>query len=482
MFELSEKSVLVIGLHPAAQVVCALLLGRGARVTAVDGGDAPALRSACRSLEVSGAALHFGCGQLPEGVFDFAVVCPGAVGESDLVWQAVERKLDLISELEFAYQQSLCLGIAVAGTNGKSTTARIIEKILSASGRRTRVAGSPDHPLCTAANQSRELDYLTMEVTVPQLENIRYFRPSVAVLLNAAPDHLDRYRTLPDYLREMSKIFTNQQAFDWAIIQSEALAHLRSLNLPIPSKVITFSSQNRRADIFLDRSLLVSRIEGWEGPLFDMDRSRLRGPHNAENVMAALAVGRVLRLPLNPMKDALEAFEPAPHRFEAIGEVGGVKFINDSRATNLSALNFAIQSVPAMREANVWVIAGGRDKGIDFHDVGPLLSQRVKGAFLIGESREKLRAAWSLFTPCTLMDSLLEATLEAARSAAPGDIVLLSPACSSFDQFQNYQHRGDVFRQAVRNWAESTGRGASGISHDPLPKESFCAAVEPVLK
>lgn len=198
--------------------------------------------------------------------------------------------------------------------------------------------------------------------------------------------------------------------------------------------------------------------------------------------MAALAVGRVLRLPLNPMKDALEAFEPAPHRFEALGEVDGVKFINDSRATNLSALNFAIQSVPAMREANVWVIAGGRDKGIDFHDVGPLLSQRVKGAFLIGESREKLRAAWSLFTPCTLMDSLLEATLEAARSAAPGDIVLLSPACSSFDQFQNYQHRGDVFRQAVRNWAESTGRGASGISHDPLPKESFCAAVEPVLK
>lgn len=481
MFELGDKSVLVIGLHPAAQVVCALLLGRGARVTAVDGADSPELRSACRNLQVSGAALHFGAAQLPEGHFDLVVVCPGATGESDFVWQAVERKLELISELELAYQQSLCLGIAVAGTNGKSTTARLIERLLGASGRRTKVAGSPDHPLCTAANQSRELDYLTMEVTVPQLENIRFFRPSVAVLMNAAPDHLDRYRTLPDYLREMSKIFTNQQPFDWAVIQSEALAHLRTLKLPIPSKVITFSAQNRRADIFLDRTLLQSRIEGWEGTLFDMERSRLRGPHNAENVMAALAVGRVLKLPLSEMKAAIEAFEPAPHRFELVGEVNGVKFINDSRATNLSALNYAIQSVPEMREPNVWVIAGGRDKGIDFHDVGPLLSQRVKGAFLIGESREKLRAAWSLFTPCTLMDSLLEATLEAARSAAPGDFVLLSPACSSFDQFQNYQHRGDVFRQAVRNWAESTGRGSSGLSQTPQPTGSPCATLQPAL-
>jgi UDP-N-acetylmuramoylalanine--D-glutamate ligase len=167
------------------------------------------------------------------------------------------------------------------------------------------------------------------------------------------------------------------------------------------------------------------------------------------------------------MIESLKSYAPAPHRCELIAEANGVKFINDSKATNLDAVHKALLAIPPGPggEPNVHLIAGGRDKGFEFHDIGPLLSQRVKSACLIGETREKMRAAWSLFTPCTLADSLLEAVTEAARNAVTGDVVILSPACSSFDQFQNYQHRGEVFRQAVRSLmpgAEAGGRAEPG--------------------
>jgi UDP-N-acetylmuramoylalanine--D-glutamate ligase len=184
-----------------------------------------------------------------------------------------------------------------------------------------------------------------------------------------------------------------------------------------------------------------------------MDHCLVRGPHNAENLMAALAVGRVLRIPLETMVEALKSYQPAAHRCELVAEINGVKYVNDSKATNLDAVQKALLSMPqaGSGEPNVWLIAGGRDKAFEYYEVGPLLSQRVKGAFLIGETREKIRAAWSLFTPCTLSDSLLEAVVEAAKNAAPGDAILLSPACSSFDQFQNYQQRGEKFCAAVKS-------------------------------
>jgi UDP-N-acetylmuramoylalanine--D-glutamate ligase len=211
----------------------------------------------------------------------------------------------------------------------------------------------------------------------------------------------------------------------------------------------------------LDRTLLISQMPDWDGPLLDMDSCRLKGPHNAENVMAALAVGRVLKLPLEEMVEAVKAHIPGPHRFELVAESAGVTFINDSKAMNMDAVQKALQAAPAGRggEPNVFLIAGGKDKGLEFHDLGPLLAQRVKGAFLLGEMREKLRAAWSLFTPCALVDSLPEAVRNAAETAGAGDVILLSPGCSSFDMFQSYQQRGDLFREAVQNWI-STEKGA----------------------
>jgi UDP-N-acetylmuramoylalanine--D-glutamate ligase len=272
----------------------------------------------------------------------------------------------------------------------------------------------------------------------------------------------------------------NQQAFDWAIVQSEALAQLRSLGIELPSKVITFSANNRRADIYFDRGLLVSRLGDWAGPLLDMDSCKLRGPHNAENLMAALAVGHVLRVPLDQMVEALRTCEPAPHRCELIAEINGVKFVNDSKATNLDAVQKALLAMPTSRagEPNVILIAGGQDKRFEFHDIGPLLSQRVKRAFLLGATREKIRAAWSLFTPCTPVSSLLEAVQLSAANAVPGDVVLLSPACSSFDMFQDYRHRGEVFRQAVRELIRTARDRA--LDRDAAVAGPQSEAVEPV--
>src|SRR5438046_1418478 len=466
MQELADKRVLVIGHGSSGRAAGDLLRRRGARVLAIDSEDTPRLRHESEALRESGVEVRLGVKEPPTDILDLIVLSPGVPSRSALVQRLVRRNIPVIGELELGYQQSLCLNISIAGTNGKTTTTELVERILKHAHRKTVAAGNIGLPVCAVADQTRDLDFLTLEVSSFQLETSQFFRPVVAVLLNITPDHLDRYPSMADYTRAKARLFMNQLAFDWAIVQSEALAQLRSLNLEIPSKVITFSANNHHADIYLDRGLLVSRLSDWTGPLLDMDKCKLRGPHNAENLMAALAVGHVLRIPLDEMAEALRTYEPAPHRCEVVAEIGGVRFVNDSKATNVEALQKALLAMPVGKagEPNVLLIAGGQDKGFEFHDLGPLLSQRVKQAFVLGETRDKIRAAWSLFTPCTVVSSLLEAVQQSAANAVPGDVVLLSPACSSFDMFQNYQHRGAVFRQAVEHLNQSARHGAAGGS------------------
>jgi len=475
MVPVHDKNVLVLGLGASGSAATGLLRRRGAAVVAIDSADTESLRREAEELRKLGAEVRLGVSRPPAGKFDLVVVSPGVPWTNPVLKSMVERGVPVIGELELGYQHSLCLNVSITGTNGKTTTTEMVERMLTRHHLKTIAAGNIGLPLCRVVEQTRELDLLTLEVSSYQLETTKFFRPAVAVLLNLTPDHLDRYPAMADYLKAKARIFANQQAFDWAIVQSEALAQLRSLKVEIPSKIITFSAANRRADICLERGLLLSRIEGWAGPLLDMDHCLVRGPHNAENLMAALAVGRVLRIPLEIMVESLKTYAPAAHRCELVAEINGVKFINDSKATNLDALQKALLSMPSGRggEPNVWLIAGGKDKGLEYHDIGPLLSQRVKGAFLLGETREKIWSAWGLFTPCVLVDSLIEAVHQAARSAVAGDVVLLSPACSSFDQFQNYQQRGEVFRKAVKNLERTVvGEGPA------VPGNKVAAAAE----
>ncbi len=449
MLDLKHKTVLVIGINSRARAVCGLLARLEARAVVADSAEAVPVPGVVAALEAQGFAVLPGQSEPPAGEFAAVVVCR----EGGLSRAARSRGMELVSELELGFQYTQCLALAVAGTNGRGTTSELIERMLVANQRRTRICGGLKVPVCAAAESSRELDYLIIKASPFQLESTRRFRPSIAVLTNLAPDDLDHFTSLEAYLRANARLFQNQQSFDWAIVQQEALASLQAIQAPLPAKIITFSATDPKADLHLDRGLLLSRLPDWEGPLLDLGQCALRGPHNAENLMAALAAGRVLRLPLERMVETLKAFDGGPHRCHLVAELSGVQFIDDSAARNSHALRQAVSTArPGFdNRPNVILIAGGRDRGIEYHDLGPLLSQRVKRAFLLGPAAEKMRAAWSLFTPCAEADSLLEAVFDAAKMAVPGDVVLLSPACSSADQSQDDKTRGSIFCEAVKS-------------------------------
>ena len=472
MFKLSGKRVLLVGLGARGRAACRLLCESGASVVAVDRKDSDALREETKRLAKLGAEVHLGLAKpdtkLLAGV-DLGVISVGGIRETDWVRSLRKRDVPVIGELELGYQQLRCLNIAVTGTNGKTSAAKLIEQVLLGGQRETRLAGKVNCPVCDAMTDSKELDYLMLAVNSFQLELTQFFQPTVAVLMNIEQDHQDHYRGMAEYVKAKARMFANQQPFDWAIVQSEALAQIRSLGIEIPSKVITFSSSNRRADISLNRGLIVSRVPGWEGPLLDFSECRLQGAHNAEIIMAALAVGRVLKIPLEQSAGVLKSQPPLLHRCETVAEINGIRFINDSRSTNLAAMEKTLTSMPPAPggSPNIWLLAGGRDKGGAFHDVGPMLSQRVKAVCLMGETREKLRAAWSLFTPCRLVKSLEDAVHQAYEMAEEGDIILLSPASEDSGSVNGYQHRGEMFRQYVERLAgytveeKTTGNGSS---------------------
>jgi UDP-N-acetylmuramoylalanine--D-glutamate ligase len=463
MLELASKQVLVIGLSSRGWAACEFLRRRGAKVVGVDKANNYDLRHRADRLRPLGIEVVLGASAPPAGDFSLAVLGSSLPVNTPLIDAVHRSKVPLISELELGLQSSQCLSICVAGTNGKATTAQLVERMLVNNHRKAILSGDRSCPVCSVIEKTTELDYLILQIDSFQLEMADGLRPSVAVLTSLAPDHLDHFRSAEAYARANARLFRNQQTLDWSIVQSQSLARLRALSLPMPARTISFSAVDRNADLYMDRGQIISRIPNWSGPLLDVEHCQLRGPHNAENLMAALAVGYVLRIPPEGMLAPLKTYNAGPHRMELVAEINGVQYYNDSKATSLDALYNAILAMRLGRggEPNIWLIAGGKEKGLDFHDVVQIISQRVKRAFLVGESSERIRAAWGVFTPCTIADSLLEAVAEASKNATSGDVVLLSPACSSWDQFRNHQHRGEVFRQAVK----SIGSGV----HDSTP-------------
>jgi UDP-N-acetylmuramoylalanine--D-glutamate ligase len=460
-------SVLVLGLGLSGLAAAELLHRKGVRVTAVDQANTSSLQRAVEPLRAGGVRVELGAKARPDGAFNLAVVSPGVPGENPIRRAVALSGIPEIGELELGYRFTQCPNISITGTNGKTTTTELVAGMLQQAQLKTIAAGNIGLPLCQVVEQTDQLDYVTLEVSSFQLETIQQFRPSVAVLLNLTPDHFDRYACLDDYLRAKARLFLNQQASDWVIIQSAAWRQLQNLGIKLPSRVMTFSANEPEADLYLEGEVVASRVPDRCGPLYRLSQGLLRGPHNAENLMATLAVGLVLQLPQASVVSALSTYAPAPHRCEWVAEIGGVTFINDSKATNVDAVRQALLlTVPDGPEnrPNVWLIAGGKDKGFAYDDleIGPLLAKRVKRAILIGEARKKILAAWRCFAPCTESDSLLEAVSEAAGQAVSGDVILLSPACSSFDMFQNYQHRGEVFREAVAAWARQRQPAPSG--------------------
>ncbi len=421
---------LVLGCDPSGEAAATLLHRQGFRVTRGDPADAVPAEA-----------------QWP----GFVVVSAGCRGPVPLAAAARARGIAVLGERELAFQHSLCLHVAVTGASGKSTTAQMIAHILRGAGRRVEVADGVERPACSLVDVSRDLDLVVHVVAPAELEYLRAFRPVVGVLLNAPSDHPGTEASWDDYVRRLARIFAAQQCFDWAIVQSEALAHLHTVGVELPGKLITFSSASRRADLRAERGLLLSRLEGWSGPLCDMALGRMGPRHFAEDALAALAVGRVLRLTLEQMLPALLTFEPGPGRLESLGEADGVRFIDDSRSANLDALARALTTLASgPDEPCILLVAGGDRGGREFYDLGPVLSPRVKQAFLFGEAATSMRAAWSLFTPCTLWSSIADAVDGALSRAESGDLVLFSPACPAPQPLSPDAVGSTVFRNAVK--------------------------------
>ena len=431
------KKVAVLGAGLSGTAAALLLRSEGADVTVLDSADEKTLlKSTIENLRGRGVEVRCGpaAGQ-DSSSYDFVVLSPGIDPISPLATSFSSRKIETMGELELGWRSVNVPVIAITGTNGKTTTTELLAQMLNACGQRTIACGNIGKPLCEVALEEHDLDLLTVEVSSFQLETIRTFRPSISVWLNFAPDHLDRYRSVAEYRAAKLRIFENQTADGVAIVNAGE-------TLPkIAARKVTFSAYTDQADFRLEGGSIVYQ----NAPVLRMAETKLRGSHNIENIMATLAVGLARGLSFERMLPPLCAYEPRPHRCEFVREIGDVTYVNDSKATNLDAVEKGLLA----QNKSVILIAGGKDKGFTFETLRPLVSKKVRAAVLIGEMAERIAEDWKAAVPCEIAHSLADAVERAHALAKPGDVVLFSPGTSSFDMFKSYADRGDQFRALV---------------------------------
>ena len=439
--KLNATKAAVLGLGTSGEAAAKLLQREGADVTVFDSADTSPLRERAQKLHALGIKTVLGPEAEREKVeFDLNVLSPGIDPQVELVQNFIRQKAEFTGELELAFQFCHKPVIAITGTNGKTTTTQLIELMLQRAGVRTIACGNIGMPFCEAIERQPELDYFTVEVSSFQLETIRTFRPLVAVWLNFTPDHLDRYQDLEEYRDAKLRIFEQQQTSDFAVVN--ARDQVPQLN----AATITFSAYPGKADLTLSGQSLLFKGD----PVLEMPATNLSGVHNAENLMAALGVAYALNIPWREASFGLTEYRLLPHRCERVGEVDGVVFINDSKATNLDALAKALES----QTHPVVLIAGGKDKGFPFDSITALVEKKVKHAVLIGEMAERIERSWSPVVGCTRATNLADAIAIARCEAISGDTVLFSPGTSSFDMFKNYADRGNQFRRQVQELAK----------------------------
>lgn len=433
----SGKKTVVLGLGHSGEAAATLLREEGASVTICESSDGPTLREKAAKMESNGIRVLLGqAADRDSSLYDLAVISPGIDPTVPLMQNVVAKKIPLIGELELAFQECTCPVVAITGTNGKTTTTELTEKILTGCGVRTMASGNIGLPFARAVRQSHKLDVMILEVSSFQLETIRTFRPKVAAWLNLSPNHLDRYPGMEEYRAAKLRIFENQTADDVIVVNASA-------DLPtLPAKRITFSATQQSADFTLR-----GREIFFQGRrLLDQSETMLPGVHNAENIMAALGMGLGLNLELDNLVQAIANHTPPVHRCEFVREHAGVRWINDSKATNLDAMEKAIIS----QDCPIILIAGGKDKGVEFDDNAELVRQKVRSAVLIGEMKDRIASSWK-DTDCHTTSSLEEAVQKANSLAQAGDVVLFSPGTSSYDMFRNYGERGNIFKALVQN-------------------------------
>lgn len=447
----SGKNVLVIGAGETGMAAAGRLNQDGAVVTVFDQATDARVSKRAEYLRQQGIAVNLGCDDIDVTGAELVIVSPGVRDSKPFLSKARHRMIPVWSEVELAYRLTDKRIIAITGTNGKTTVTRMVGEMFRRADRDVVVAGNIGFPLVKALDRGGPDATLVAEVSSFQLMNTDRFRPFIGALLNVTPDHLDWHGDFEDYVSAKLKLFRNQEKSDFAV-----------LNRTDP-QAERFASVCRARVVYFDRNELVEEGIGLkdgkvihrgarETIICDLDKVGLAGPHNVDNILAASAVAVLAELPAEAIRDALYAFKGLPHRLELVTEVGGVRFYNDSKATNPDA---AMKALEAFSTSVVW-IGGGRSKGNDLRPLAKAAREKAKEIVLFGESASELAGLLEGDLAVHEVSSLEEAVEAAAAVAVPGDTVLLSPGCASFDQFTGYVERGAAFKKAVSGLA---GRG-----------------------
>jgi UDP-N-acetylmuramoylalanine--D-glutamate ligase len=433
-----NQNIAVLGAGLSGSAAALLLRSEGAQVSVLDSAEEKSLlKSTIDNLRTHGVRVICGAAADEDSAaYRMAILSPGIDPVSRLARNFFSRGIEMISELELGWQSCDIPVIAITGTNGKTTTTELLAQMLNACGQRTIACGNIGKPLSEVAREKQPFDVLTVEVSSFQLEAIRTFHPSISLWLNFAPDHLDRYCSVSDYRAAKLRIFENQTETDVAVVNAiEKKPAIRP-------RMITFSAYANQADFRVSQGAIVYNDE----TVLRLADIKLRGLHNIENLMATLAAGMARGLSFTEMVRPLCAYEPRPHRCEFVREVGGVGYVNDSKATNLDAVDKALRA----QNQPVILIAGGKNKGFSFDPLRSLVKEKVRSTILIGEMAESIRRSWNGAVQCEIANSLADAVERAHANARPGEVVLFSPGTSSFDMFKSYGDRGDQFRALVR--------------------------------
>jgi UDP-N-acetylmuramoylalanine--D-glutamate ligase len=472
--ELAGKRVTVLGLARSGVAAARLLQAKRAHVTVADAKEEAALAEALSHLDRHRIAVKLGGGyESAVNGAELIVVSPGVPSDLPAVSEARRRGIKVVGELELASWFLSQPIVAITGTNGKSTTTTLVGRILAQSGKRPFVGGNLGTPLShavlgSARSDAGSYDHVVAEVSSFQLETIDRFHPRVAALLNITTDHLDRYPSLEGYIAAKARIFMNQSTADYAVLNADD-DHVRKLGDRVAKtfQARTFWFTTRQSGLpsgldgaYVEGDRVVVRLAGHTQVVCGRDEIRVLGTHNLSNSLAATMIGVLCDCPLHAIRETLQTFPGLEHALEFVRERGGVRFVNDSKGTNVDATLKALESF----SAPIVLIAGGRDKGGDFIRLRDSVCRHARHVILIGEAAPRIAEALSGFRDISKAASFKEAVEVAARRAAPGDVVLLSPACASFDWYRNYGERGDDFARAVR---ELVGGAAAG-PHAPV--------------
>ncbi len=436
---------LVVGLARSGIAASKLLLAHGGQVRGVDRRRAEELEGTVRELRDLGVELRFGSTDPRElEGRNLVVVSPGVPMDLPLLTEAERRGIPIVAEVELGFAVARAPVIAVTGTNGKSTTVELLGAIGRAAGRKTEVLGNIGVALSEKAEGVPEEGLLVVEISSFQLEACTRFHPKVGVLLNVTPDHLDRHGSMDRYAGLKARLFQFQNESEFRV-QPLGDARIDLLLRPMKSRPLWFGFADPTGDgVWLDGGSLRYRFEGKTGTLLKRDEALLPGPHNTENMAAAAAAALAVGIPERAIAKALREFHGLPHRLAVVAEIDGVRYVNDSKATNVDALKRALESFTEP----VTLIAGGRDKDGDFVSIRPLVMERVRHAVTVGEAAGKIEESWP-GVPHERATTLEEAVLAARANTAPGGVVLLSPGCASYDMFRNFEERGARFEAAV---------------------------------